>query len=225
MKTACLAVFLAGVCGLSPAVAAPPPQEATAKQLTEDVPENQCRTVVVYELGKADSYAPGPDPVSPSLALDALLKTGHPVRYDEGTCDHFFGDSFKLDSCVFCCGVCSATLEITMHGCGSALDCNDYIYVGQAPFRGAGGYVLWEGYVNEPHCEGFNPGDVTGVDTVTINSTARRPLPKPATVVKTIQLDPRKVAELLCEHKVSTLDIFIQDDQIVDSMRLVITKP
>jgi hypothetical protein len=208
---------------------APAMKEASAAQApaVRTIPdggnENPCHTVVVYELGKADNFAPGPDPVSPSLALDAMLQTGHPVRYDEGTCDHYFGDTFTLDPCVVCCGICSAALEITMHGCGSALDCNDYIYVGQAPFSGAG-YLLWGGYVTEPHCSGFNPSDPT-IPDISSSSTSPRPLPLPATVVKKIQLDPRKVAELLCERKVKTLDVFIQDDQIVDSMRLVITKP
>lgn len=205
-------------------------QAATAKRVApgtvaDDTPVNPCGTVVVYELGKADNFAPGPDPVSPSLALDALLHQGNQVRYDEGTCDHSFGDSFKLDPCVFCCGICSATLEITMHGCGSALDCNDYISVGQVPFNNPGGFLLWGGYVSEPHCGGG--GDPTLPDDIDsqmgrAQSTSK---PVPATIVKTIQLDPRKVAELICERKIKTLDVYVEDDQIVDSMRLIITKP
>ena len=191
-----------------------------------EVPRNPCGTVVVYELGKADNFALPTDPTSPSLALDALLQTGHPKDYDAPECDRSFGDSFKLDPCVFCCGICSATLEITLRGCGSALECNDYIYVGQAPFRGSGGYVLWEGYVNEPHCGGTTPGGPVlppDLESSQTRQTGRRP--QQSVVVKKIELDPRKVAELICRREIDTLDIHVQDDQIVDSVRLVITKP
>ena len=45
------------------------------------------------------------------------------------------------------------------------------------------------------------------------------------TIVKKIELDPRKLEELVCDRKMRYLDVYIQDDQVVDSMRLVITKP
>jgi hypothetical protein len=210
----------------------PPPIRPVPVQFVEQ----HCPTVIVYQRGTADSFLNGPDPVYPSLALDAFLQSTAipgfpPVAYDENSgCDHAFGDSFKLDACVFCCGICSATLEITLRGCGSSLDCNDSITVGQAPFGVGGvGYVLWNGYVDPNGCPNNPPIDTNGPPPTELRRTtdnARRVggFPSP-TIVKTISLDPRKVAELICQRKISTLDVYIQDDQSVDSMRLIITKP
>jgi hypothetical protein len=195
-----------------------------------EIVERRCPTVIVYERGVADAFAPGIDPVYPSLALDTLLQTGRPVAYDDvSECDHWFGDSFKLDACVVCCGICSATLEITMRACGSAADCNDVITVGQAPFTGTGGYVIWKGLVDPNGC----PGGTGPIPDEVPDPAADRVAPPPPgrivtvppTIVKTIHLDPRKLSELICKRKIDTLDVFIQDDRIVDSMRLIITKP
>ncbi|MEK6375920.1 MAG: hypothetical protein AABO58_24855 [Acidobacteriota bacterium] len=201
------------------------------KPVPIEIVERRCPTVIVYERGVADAFAPGIDPVYPSLALDALLQTGRPVAYDDlSQCDHWFGDSFKLDACVFCCGICSATLEITMRACGSAADCNDVITVGQAPFN-VGGYVIWQGWVDPNGCPpgtGPLPVDVPdpALDRVAPPPADRsRIVTLPPTIVKTIHLDPRKLSELICKRKIDTLDVFIQDDRIVDSMRLIITKP
>ena len=234
MKTMLLILgfLMTGLSPVSPAVAQEPPSSArttnpVAVELVER--QSQCPTVIVYQGGKADNFAPGIDPVHPSLALDALLQghlPGHnPVAYDDATdCDHWFGDSFKLDACVFCCGICSATLEITLRGCGSGLDCNDTITVGQAPFSGAGGYVLWSGLIDPNGCPGGGtPGDLELPDIELKSSD--RPRASGPTIVKTIVLDPRKVADLICERKITYLDVFVQDDRIVDSMRLIITKP
>ncbi len=197
--------------------------------------QRRCPTVIVYEGGIADNFQLPADPTHRSLALDAFLQATAipqfpPVGYDEnGECDHHFGDSFKIDSCTICCGICSATLEITMHGCGSGLDCNDSITVGQAPFNNGGGMVLWNGYVNGTGCPGGPGGPIdTPLPTNTrakADSAPKGPVVGSATIVKKIELDPRKLEELVCERKVKYLDVYIQDDQVIDSMRLVITKP
>ena len=82
-----ITAILAGPsCLLSAQTEAVPPsagrtaQASSIKPTADPSGENPCHTVIVYELGKADNFAPGPDPVSPSLALDALLQQGHPVR-------------------------------------------------------------------------------------------------------------------------------------------------
>src|SRR5436305_705541 len=144
-------------------------------------PSRSSPTVIVYETGIADNFALPANPVHPSLALDAFLQAttipGYPpVAYDEnGQCDHHFGDSFKLDSCNICCGICSATLEITMHGCGSGLDCNDSITVGQAPFNN-GGVVLWNGYVNGTGCPNDPPNPPIGSTRPDVaTAAAKRP--------------------------------------------------
>jgi hypothetical protein len=187
--------------------------------------------VIVYEGGIADNFQLPADPTHRSLALDAFLQATAipqfpPVGYDEnGECDHHFGDSFKIDSCTICCGICSATLEITMRGCGSSLDCNDSITVGQAPFNN-GGVVLWNGYVNGTGCPGGPIDTLPTPDTrAKTDAAPKRPTSASATIVKKIELDPRKLEELVCERKVRYLDVYIQDDQVIDSMRLVITKP
>ena len=193
----------------------------------------RCPTVIVYENGLADNFALPADPVHPSLALDAFLQATAipglpPVAYDEnGECDHHFGDSFKIDSCNICCGICSATLEITMRGCGGSIECNDSITVGVAPFNTAGGVVLWNGYVNGIGCPG-DPGPVPVNPTkpdVNAATTKRPSGPISPTIVKKIELDPRKLEELICERHIHYLDVYVQDDQVIDSMRLVITKP
>lgn len=196
-------------------------------------PPRRCPTVIVYEGGIADNFQLPADPTHRSLALDAFLTATAlpslpPVGYDEnGECDHHFGDSFRLDSCNFCCGICSATLEITMRGCGGSIECNDSITVGVAPFNTAGGVVLWNGYVNGTGCPN-DPGPVPvtpGRPDVLTNAAKRPNTTVQPTIVKKIELDPRKLEELVCDRKVHYLDVYIQDDQVIDSMRLVITKP
>lgn len=211
----------------------PPPRPITVEN-----PE-RCPRTIIYQRGNADGFAPGIDPVHPSLALSTFLTSaampGHPdVAYDDASdCDHHFGDTFDLDECVLCCGVCSATLEITLRGCGSALDCNDSITVGQAPFN-AGGYVVWNGYINGAGCPGGGPvgpndppplSDLARGATKTQTARLANGGTSASTVVRTIQLDPRKLAELVCKRHVNQLDVYIQDDQVVDFMRLIITKP
>lgn len=220
---------------LSAAEQTSPQQTRTTRTIPVAIVETRCPTVVVYERGIADAFQSPADPAFPSLALDAFLH-GTPVRpivaYDEGYCDHYFGDTFKLDECVVCCGICSATLEITMHGCGSGLDCNDTLIVGEAPFgRGGVGYIIWSGYIDPTPCPtggGTGPDDIpdAATDRARPNTDSRaQPSSVPPTVVKTFALDPRKIAELICKRKVTSLDVFVQDDQIIDSMRLIITKP
>lgn len=221
--------------GCSQAVAQAPPSSPTAKPISVEMTE-RCPTVIIYQRGAADGFTPGTDPVYPSLALDAFLQSislpGLPaVPYDDASgCDHPFGDTFNLDECVLCCGICSATLEITMSGCGSALDCNDSVTVGQAPFNLSGGYVIWNGYINGIGCPGNPP---IGVDDPPPSLERRSPDYQQArrlsslspTIVKTIQLDPRKLAELVCKRHVKQLDVYVQDDEKIDFMRLIITKP
>jgi hypothetical protein len=206
---------------------------APVKPIPVEIVEQLCPTVIVYQRGVADNFLPGPDAVSPSLALSAFLTSianpgFPPVAYDENAnCDHPFGDSFKIDSCVFCCGICSATLEITLRGCGSGADCNDSITIGQAPFNGPGGYILFNGYIDPNACPTGPVGPDTAPPAEVRKSVAdtQRALSPSAPIVKKIPLDPRRLAELICQRKITTLDVYVQDDQIVDSMRLIITKP
>ena len=198
-----------------------------------DVVERRCPRVITYEGGVADNFAPGVDPAYPSLALDAYLHTSTQpvVQYDDQTnCDHWFGDSFRVDECVICCGICSAQLEVTLKSCGSGLDCNDSITIGQAPFNAGPGFVIWSGYVDPNPCPnpgggGVGPIDVPATDRVT-EAAKRAPMTTTTqTVTRTFSLDPRKVMELVCEKKVRSLDVLIQDDRIIDSMRLIISRP
>src|SRR5437763_15567569 len=97
---------------------------------------------------------------------------------------------------------------------------------GVGPFDN-GGVVLWNDYVNGSGCPN-NPGPATVNPTTP--DTARRPTDGPnvssaPVIVKKIELDPRQIEELVCERKIKYLDVYIQDDQVIDSMRLVITKP
>lgn len=228
------AVFAIALLSVPPAIAQKAASPAPPiRPIPVVIVEQLCPTVIVYQRGVADNFLSGPDPVNPSLALSAFLTSianpsFPPVAYDENAnCDHPFGDSFKLDSCVFCCGICSATLEITLRGCGSALDCNDSITVGQAPFNGPGGYVLWNGYIDPNGCPNgpIGPDDPPPTESKRTAAYARGPTSPSATIVKTIPLDPRRIAELICQRKIATLDVYVQDDQSVDSMRLIITKP
>ena len=209
------------------------------EQVPVEVVERRCPRVITYQGGVADNFAPGIDPAYPSLALDAYLHTSTQpiVQYDDASnCDHWFGDSFKIDECVVCCGICTAQLEVTYRSCGSALDCNDSIVVGQAPFNAGGGpgYVIFSGYLDANPCVsgggggGVGPVDVPSTDrasSAAMAMAAGRATATPQPVTRTINLDPRKVMELLCEKKVRFLDVMIQDDRIVDSMRLIISRP
>lgn len=180
----------------------------------------RCPNVVVYQRGIADSFASPTDPVHPSVPLAALLSTGTSAAYDDARCDVWFGDTFRLDKCILCSEVCSATLEITMRTCGAGQDCNDEITVGQAPFgKGGAGFMLSQTATDPNGCpDDAEPADMT-------NETQRRQKVAGPVVVKRIALDLLKLRELVCQRNVTALDVFVQDDHNVDSMRLIITRP
>lgn len=190
----------------------------------------RCHNVVVYQRGLPDNFALPIDPVYPSAPLAAMLAGGPHVAYDQASCDVWFGDSFNLDGCVVCGDLCGAMLEITLRGCGSSLDCNDEITVGQAPFgKGGAGVLLWQGKVNTAGCSGTGgsqPNDHSQGSAGLTGKRAASPASTPgAILVKQIPLDLDKLRELVCKRRVTALDVFIEDDEIVDSMRLVITRP
>jgi hypothetical protein len=188
-----------------------------------DLPNARCHNVVIYQRGIPDNFMPPTDPVYPSAPLAALLAGGPHVAYDQPSCDVWFGDTFNLDSCVLCGDICSATLEITLRSCGSTLDCNDEITVGQAPFgKNGAGYVVTQTPVNSAGCGGGTHNNTGRMARAASASAATTPGP---VVVKQVPLDVNKLRELVCKRKVTALDVFIQDDQIIDSMRLVITRP
>lgn len=198
-----------------------------------DFPNGRCHNVVIYQRGIADNFALPADPVYPSAALATLLAGGPHVAYDQGNCDVWFGDTFNLDSCVLCGDICSVVLEITLRSCGSSLDCNDEITVGQAPFgKGGAGFVVTQTPVNSGGCPGGTGGGGShSTDTAATGRAMARPAsPSPAltqgpTVVKQIPLDLPKLRELVCKRKITALDVFVQDDQVIDSMRLIVTRP
>ncbi|HEY0159391.1 MAG TPA: hypothetical protein VGF28_19045 [Thermoanaerobaculia bacterium] len=205
---------------MSVSVAAQTSKPANRTSHPVDLPLQRCPNVLVYHRGAADSFALPIDPAHPGVSLAALLSTGNSVAYDDARCDVWFGDTFYLDSCVICSDLCSATVEITMRSCGAGRDCNDEITIGQAPFgKGGAGFVLSQSAIDPNGC----PDDEEPVDTT--NETKRtHKVPGPV-VVKRIALDLPKLRELVCKRKVTALDVLVQDDQIIDSMRLIVTRP
>jgi len=116
-------------------------------------------------------------------------------QYDEGGCDKRFGESFRLCSCENC----GATLTIQVRRCGSlnSAQLNDGWVVGIAPFTP--GLRVADGLV-------WSAGD-------------------PQTKTLTIPLSAAQLTKVLCAKKSQWLDVYIQDDTIVDSMTLTILQP
>ena len=106
---------------------------------------------------------------------------------------------------------------MTYRSCGSSLACNDSIQIGQAPF-GAGAIVNAQLY--PPGCP-----NTASQSTDTAASELRKTLTVGPTIVRRFPIDPAKL-QALCARSAGTffwLDVAIQDDTVVDSMRLIIT--
>lgn len=158
-------------------------------------PVKGCTTTTVYVHGQMDNFGGGPDPTTPSPALAAFLAPLHPATYDVGQPNYNFGDSFQICGCKTCGG----TLEIGVRKTNPVdIPLNDGITVGVAPFTGPRvvSQLVWA--ANDPPSK-----------TLTIN------------------LDPAKLNEVLCAQRTSTpwLDVYIQDDTVVDYIKLTILHP
>jgi len=156
----------------------------------------KCTITTTDVEGVADNFGGGIDLTSLSPALTAFLNANPPrSQYDQPGCDVHFGESFHLCTCE----TCGARLEIIVRKCGtpSTAQNNDGFVVGVAPF-GAGQRVV-DGLV-------WAPGD-------------------PATKTLIIPLPFAKLNQVLCGNHTDWLDVYFQDDTIVDSMKLIVQHP
>lgn len=185
---------------LAGAAAAQTERVATEALAPPVVPQNRCTITTVYLKGNVDNFAPPADPTHPSPALTSFLASLHPVGYDVDQPNHAFGDSFRLCACE----TCSATLEIRVKKTTQRDNpANDDIYVGVAPFSAAQRIIDGRIWTND------NPEPPK---TLTYSFT-------PAQL--------QKFTQLTC-HQPATdrwLDVYIEDDTVVDWMRLTITHP
>ena len=160
-------------------------------------PQARCTITTTYNKGNADNFAAPSDPTTPSPALAAFVANLHPVGYDVDQPNHAFADSFRLCACE----TCGAKLEIVVKKTTQRdTPSNDDIYVGVAPFASGQRIVDGRIWTND-------------------NPEAPKTL--------TYSLDPQKFAELICRLPPNDrwLDVYIEDDTVVDSMRLTITHP
>jgi hypothetical protein len=99
---------------------------------------------------------------------------------------------------VCACETCSAKLEIRVR-IAAQKDTypNDSYVIGLAP---------------------FNPNQIAATAHIWDDGNLN-----PKTV--TVDLDPKKLSQLLCANKSQWLDVIVQDDTVVDWMRLTITHP
>jgi hypothetical protein len=140
-----------------------------------------------------DAFATPDDPTTPSGALMTFLG---PTRsqYDTPGCNRHFGDSFPIAACLRC-KFCGAKVEIHLKPCNDSDPTNDNYVIGVAPF-GVGG---------------------------TIASGRIWPTGTPAETTLVIDLLADKINRLLCKHKgPRTLDVYVEDDTIVDWIRVTI---
>ena len=183
-------------------------------------PARQCRVTTTYQGGIPDNFAGGPDPRVWSPALTAYFSNKATRQYDEDGCDRYLGESFLINKCLICETLCQAEIEVTYKSCGSSLDCNDNITIGQAPFNGTGGTIITSAPLYSPGCTTPTPD---GVDTA----------PNPNRTVGTsitpntrrFPIDVTKLKALCARTKGASfwLDVVIQDDTNVDSMKLILT--
>lgn len=166
-----------------------------------------CLFETIQTAGSDDAFVLPADSVHRSPGLASYLSSRNPKDYDDLTIDRHFGDSFKLDACLICEQVCSAKLEIELQGTGG-LDCNDSIFVGQA-----GGLPVYSDSIYPGGCE-FAPGN-DDMYTQWKRSVV-------ATSVRTIDLDVKALQDLVCDLNYPWLDVIVQDDHAVDSLRLII---
>jgi hypothetical protein len=174
-------------------------QTPVARTDTVAVPGARCPVTTTIELGIADNFV-GPEPAHPSPALTTFLASLHAVGYDVDQPNHAFGDSFRLCACEFC----SAKLEIRVKKTTQRDNpANDDIYVGVAPF-GTGQRII-DGRI-------WTNDNPEAPKTLTYTFT-------PAQLAQFTQLT--------CHQPTGarSLDVYIEDDTVVDSMKLTITHP
>lgn len=167
-----------------------------------------CAYEIIRPAGVADGFQLPADVRHPSPALAAYLQNRFPKDYDDMAADHHFGDSFKLDACTICDQLCSAVLEIELKGTGG-LDCNDSIFIGRA-----GGTAVAFGPIYLSGCP-VGPEDPNTEFAVWKQALA-------GTFSRTITLDTKALQDLVCLEGYEWLDVIVQDDHGVDSMRLTI---
>lgn len=167
-----------------------------------------CAYEVIFTGGTADAYALPTEGRHPSPGLANYLFTRNPKDYDDPAVNRHFGDSFKLDACVICNQLCSAKLLIELQG-NDSLACNDTIFIGRA-----GGTALFSGPLNPSGCP-TTPDDPNHnlISWFEIVSDS---------LSRTIVLDEKQLQDLVCVEGYEWLDVIVQDDHTVDSMRLVV---
>jgi hypothetical protein len=154
----------------------------------------RCKVTTSYLHGEMDNFAPPDDPTAPSAALLTVLGPSR-SQYDTPGCNRHFGDSFTIPSCLLC-KFCGAKVEIHLKPCGGSDPTNDNYTIGVAP---------------------FGSGD-------TIASGRIWPTGTPAETTLVINLDPTKLNQLFCKGRQARppLDVYLEDDVIVDWVRLTI---
>ncbi|HXH90960.1 MAG TPA: hypothetical protein VNN25_05225 [Thermoanaerobaculia bacterium] len=167
---------------------------ADAPSCVADSP-TRCSVVTVYTHGLMDSFAQPVDPTTPSPTLTTFLGAAI-SRYDTASCNQHFGDSFPVGSCLNC-KFCGAKVEIHLKPCGSDQPGNDDYVIGVAPFGTT--QILASGRIWP-----------TGVT------------PREEILVVNIPAD--KLNQLFCNVRVRppTLDVYVEDDTIVDWVRVTI---
>ena len=153
-----------------------------------------CAVTSSYLHGKMDSFAAPDDPTTPSATLLTFLG---PTRsqYDTPGCNRHFGDSFPIASCLQC-KFCGGKVEIHLKPCGGSDPTNDNYTVGVAPF-GAGN---------------------------TIASGRIWPTGTPSETTLVVDLPANMLNQLFCRGRTrpSALDVYVEDDTIVDWVRVTI---
>jgi hypothetical protein len=168
-----------------------------------------CPFQTIQTGGVADAFVLPADTTHRSPGLVTFLSTRNPKDYDDLTIDRHFGDSFKLDECLICDSLCSARVEIELQGTGG-LDCNDSIFIGEA-----GGVALWSGPIYFGGC--FFYDDASFNQQYNVWRLAQSP-----STTRTIDLDVKALQDLVCNKQYPWLDVVVQDDHGVDSIKLVL---
>jgi hypothetical protein len=152
-----------------------------------------CPVTTSYLHGQMDAFAPPDDPTTPSAALLTFLG---PTRsqYDTKGCNRHFGDSFPIAECLRC-DFCGGKVEIHLKPCGGDNPSNDNYTIGIAPFGAAN----------------------------TIASGRIWPSGTPAETTLVVDLPASKLNALFCKRgAVRTLDVYVEDDTIVDWVRVTL---
>jgi hypothetical protein len=157
-------------------------------------PPTRCSVVTVYTHGQMDSFALPVDATTPSAALATFLGASI-SKYDTASCNQHFGDSFPIGSCLNC-KYCGAKVEIHLKPCGSDQPENDDYAIGVAPFTPA--LTLASGRIW--------PAGV-----------------KPAEKILVVNIPADKLNQVFCNgRKPPTLDVYVEDDTIVDWVRVTV---